>query len=96
MTTEAMLLPLVRPERRRTAGFPGLIPILLVYLAWAMWLAITDPFAAIQADLRAGAAASVDTRFLAMIAVVGLLGLLMFTVAVGAYVLALRSLRYSR
>jgi hypothetical protein len=96
MTTEAMMLPRVLPERRRDAGFPGLIPILLVYAVWAGWWVFTDPFGAIQADVRAGAAASVDTRFLSMISVVGLLGLLMFTVAVAAYVLAMRSMRHAR
>lgn len=93
MTTETLLLaPGVRSPGRKDR-FPGLIPILLGYALWAVWAVYTRPIAALQADARAGAAASVDTRFMALISLVGLVCVLVFSIVVGAYVLTIRSMR---
>lgn len=96
MTTEALLLPFVRDPRRRKGGMPGLVPIVLGALVWTAWMLIMDPVSILGTLVRQGSAASNDTLFLALIAAGGLVCMVLFAVAVGAYVLAMRSLRHTR
>jgi hypothetical protein len=92
MTTEALAVPFARRGRRRRM-MPGLVPILVGTLVWVAWVVVTEPFAVIRMALRQGAAASYETVFVAMVSVIGLVGIAIYAVAVTAYVLAMRSLR---
>ena len=96
MTTEALSVPFARPHRRRGRGIPGLLPILVTFAAWASWAAVAEPFAVLRDAARQGLRASDETLFLAVVSVVGLVAVVLFSLAVGAYVLAMRSLRRTR
>lgn len=89
MTAESFAALRARRRRRR---MPGLGPLVLGTLVWGGWILATDPVGLIAAALRQGNAAGYEVVFLAVVSVVGLVGLAMYAVAVTAYVLALRSL----
>ncbi|HEX6039603.1 hypothetical protein [Longimicrobium sp.] len=89
MTTEALAVPLARRRRR---PLPGLLPLLLGMGVWVAWMMVTDPVALIAAALRQGGAATYEAVCLAGVSVVGLVGFALYSVAVAAYVLAIRSL----
>jgi hypothetical protein len=95
MTTEALALPLARRRRRRPL-MPGLVPILVGTMVWAAWVVVTEPFAIIRMALRQGSAASYETVFVAVVSLIGLAGIVLYAVAVTAYILAMRSLRRAR
>jgi hypothetical protein len=96
MTTEALPVPFVRPHRCRGRGIPGLLPILVTFAAWAAWAAVAEPFAVLRDVVSQGWGASDETLFLAVVSVLGLVAVVLFSIAVGAYVLAMRSLRRTR
>lgn len=96
MTTEALPVPFGRRGGRRGWHLPGFLPILVAFAAWTAWAVFADPFAALGAAARQGWAASDETLFLAVISAVGVMGMVLFAVAVGAYVLAMRPPRHTR
>jgi hypothetical protein len=93
MTSEAMAVPAGRRAVRRRRMMPGIVPILVGTLVWVGWVAITEPFAVIGVVLREGVAAGYSTLFVALVAVIGLVGIGIYAVAVTAYVLAMRTMQ---
>jgi hypothetical protein len=95
MTTESLSILRFRRGERRGGGVPGLAPILFAVTVWVVWIVGMEPFAAMRNAVRAGLAVSAEALFVAVVSAIGVLAMVPFAVAVGAYLLAVRAARRS-